>query len=227
MSKEKIQNLRLKYLDLFKNDNSKFDLFVQSMDSDYLKIKKHLKSMKDEEKKQTFVFKNFELWADVVDGLKSIDFPTHKTKKKINGKWIELDQKRYCYEKDGKEAFKFKLFISDFLEAKAMVDAPASPKNRYSMLKTELIKYLSNEKPRDIFAVDPAYLDELKVEKEIEREEKIEEQTKQEEQVIEETQLDLMIAQEEEEKKPITRLPTLEDRVEHMNKDLHPDLHNV
>jgi len=220
MSKEKIQQLRLKHLDLFKNDNSKFDLFVQSMDSDYLKIKKHLKSMKDEEKKQTFVFKNFELWSDVVSGLKSIDFPTHKTKKKIDGKWISSDQKRYCYEKDGKEAFKFKLFISDFLEAKAMVDAPSSPKNRYSMLKTELIKYLSNEKPRDILPVDSAFLDDIKVEREIEREE----QTRQEEQVIEETQLDLMI--QEEEKKPITRLPTLEDGVDHMNKDLHPDLHD-
>ena len=220
MSKEKIKQLRLKYLDLFKNDNSKFDLFVQSMDSDYLKIKKHLKSMTDEEKKQTFVFKNFELWADVVEGLKSIDFPTHKTKKKIDGRWKELDQKRYCYEKDGKEAFKFKLFISDFLEAKAMVDAPSSPKNRYSMLKTELIKYLSNEKPRDILPVDSAFLDETKVEREIEREE----QTRQEEEIIEETQLDLMIAQEEE--KTITRLPTLEDGVDHMDKDLHPDLHN-
>ena len=218
MSKEKIQELRLKYLDLFKNDNSKFDLFVQSMDSDYLKIKKHLKSMKDEEGKQTFVFKNFELWTDVVEGLKSIDFPTHKTKKKLDGRWQELDQKRYCYEKEGKEAFKFKLFISDFLEAKAMVDSPSSPKNRYSMLKTELIKYLSNEKPRDILPVDPAYIEELKVEKKIQREE----QTQQEEEIIEETQLDLMIAQEEE--KPIARLPTLEDGVEHMDKDLHPEL---
>ena len=222
MSKEKIQQLRLKYLDLFKNDNSKFDLFVQSMDSDYSKIKKHLRTMKDEEKKQTFVFNNFEIWADVVEGLKSIDFPTHKTKKKIDGNWTELDQKRYCYEKDGKEAFKFKLFISDFLEAKAMVDAPSAPKNRYSMLKTELIKYLSNEKPRDIIPVDLAFLDEKKVEKEIEREEKIEEQTQREEQIIEKTQLDLMIAQEEEKKK-ITRLPTLEDGVGHMNKDLHND----
>lgn len=221
MSKEKIQELRLKHLDLFKNDNSKFDLFVESFDSDYLKIKKHLKSMKDEEKKQTFVFKNFELWSDVVNGLKSIEFPTHKTKKKIDGKWIELDQKRYCYEKDGKEAFKFKLFISDFLEAKAMVDAPSSPKNRYSMLKTELIKYLGNEKPRDILPVDSAFLDDTKVEREVEREE----QSRQEEQIIEETQLDLMIAQEEE-KKPITRLPTLKDGVDHMNKDLHPDLHD-
>jgi hypothetical protein len=221
MSKEKIQELRLKHLDLFKNDNSKFDLFVQSMDSDYLKIKKHLKSMKDEEHNRTFVFKNFELWGDVVEGLKSIEFPTHKTKKKIDGKWISLDQKRYSYEKEGKEAFKFKLFISDFLEAKAMVDSPSSPKNRYSMLKTELIKYLSNEKPRDILPVDPAYVEELKVEKKIQREE----QTQQEEEIIEETQLDLMIAQEEE--KTITRLPTLEDGVEHMDKNLHPDLHDV
>ena len=217
MTEEKIKQLRLKYLDLFKNDNSKFDLFVQSMDSDYLKIKKHLKSMKDDEKKQTFVFNNFEIWADVVEGLKSIEFPTHKTKKKIDGRWKEQDQKRYCYEKDGKEAFKFKLFISDFLEAKAMVDAPASPKNRYSMLKTELIKYLSNEKPRDILPVDSAFLD-TKVES-IQ-----EEQARQEEQIIEETQLDLMI-QEEEEKKP-ARLPTLEDGVDHLNKDLHPELHD-
>lgn len=174
MTEEKIQQLKLKYLDLFKNDNSKFDLFVQSMDSDYLKIKKHLKSMKGEEKKQTFVFKNFEIWADVVESLKSIDFPTHKTKKKIDGKWIELDQKRYCYEKDGKEAFKFKLFISDFLEAKAMVDAPLTPKNRYSMLKSELIKYLRDEKRKAIMPIDlktyveesqPKELEENQVEK--------------------------------------------------------------
>lgn len=154
MTEEKMQQLRLKYLDLFKNDNSKFDLFAQSLDFDYLKIKKHLKSMRSEEKKQTFVFKNFDLWGGIVEELKAIEFPTHKTKKKIEGKWIELDQKRYCYEKDGKEAFKFKLFISDFLEAKAMLDAPLTPKNRYSMLKSELIKYLKDEKPKAIMPID-------------------------------------------------------------------------
>jgi len=37
------------------------------------------------------------------------------------------------------------------LEAKAMNDCPQNAQNRYSMLKTELIKFLQNEKPRTIF----------------------------------------------------------------------------
>lgn len=146
MSKEKIQELRLKYLDLFKNDNSKFDLFVQSMDSDYLKIKKHLKSMTDEEKNDSFVYRNFDLWAELLSGLKEIPFPTHKTKKKINDSWHEFDQDEYFYEKNGKDCFKFKSFISDLLEAKAMVDCPGNPSGRYSMLKSELIKHLKADK---------------------------------------------------------------------------------
>lgn len=223
MKEEQIIELSEKYLDLFNYEEEKFRLFVESFDSDYLKIKKHLKSLRNEQKKQTFVYKNFDLWSELIEGVKSVDFPTHKAKKKIDGKWRTVEQKRYSYEKDGKDAFRFKLFISDFLEAKAMADCPGSPKARYSMLKSELIKYLRDEKPKEVMSIQAVAYEQKKADVKEEREALQEFEEKYDE--IVEKQVTMLQELEEEEKSTLTRLPVLDDGVDHINKELHPDLH--
>lgn len=142
MKEEQFIQLKEKYLDLFDKDETKFKLFIESLNNDFQKSKIYLKELKKSRESETYVFRNFDIWHELIRGIAEIEFP--KTK----------DSERYFYERDGKKAFKFKYFISDLLEAKAMTDCPGNPKARYSMLKTELIKYLQKEKPREIQSKD-------------------------------------------------------------------------
>lgn len=138
MKEKEFIQLKEKYLDLFDKDEAKFKLFTESLNQDFQKCKIYLKELKKSRESETYVFRNFEIWHETICGFAEIDFP------KTN------DSERYFYERGGKKAFKFKYFISDLLEAKAMTDCPSNPKGRYSMLKSELIKYLQKEKPREI-----------------------------------------------------------------------------
>lgn len=138
MNSKQLSQLQEKYLELFDNELSKFNLFIESLGSDFQKVKSYLKELQKQKNAESYVFKNFEIWADFMQAIGEVPFPKNK------------DSERYFFERDGKKAFKFKYFISDLLEAKAMIDCPGNPKARYSMLKSELLKYLQKEKAREI-----------------------------------------------------------------------------
>ena len=135
---QQLDIIKGKYLGLFNNDEQKFNLFCKTLDHDITNIKLALKEFKKKSKQTSFAFKYFFHWKELLGDFYSCFG---------EGEW----KKRYSFERDGKECFKFKYFISDMLEAKAMNDCPQNAQNRYSMLKTELIKFLQNEKPRTIF----------------------------------------------------------------------------
>jgi hypothetical protein len=136
MKEKDLDSLKQKYLDLFDDDESKFILFCQTLNNDYSTIKIALKELKKKKEDESFVYQNFDQWDHLLDSMKSF----------FTDDWT----KRYYFKRDGKDCFKFKYFVADLLEAKAMKDCPENPQGRYSMLKTELLKYLQNEKPKSI-----------------------------------------------------------------------------
>ncbi len=135
---KEIEIIKYKNIDLFDNSNAKFDLFCKSLNQDIKLLKLQLKLLRRQKENETYVFKNFEFWKLLIENFPKTDFP------KVDG------NSRYFYKKNGKNCFKFKYFVSDMLEAKAMVDCPENPRSRYSMLKSELLKYLQSEKKRNI-----------------------------------------------------------------------------
>ena len=138
MSEEDLDLLKQKHLDLFDDDETKFDLFCKSLNRDPYVIRVTLKELKKKKNNQSFAYNYFEQWIMFLEQLKQC----------FDAGW----SKRYYFQRDGKDCFRFKYFVADLLEAKAMQDCPKSPQNRYSMLKTELIKFLQNEKPKNISA---------------------------------------------------------------------------
>ena len=136
MKEKDLDSLKQKYLDLFDDDESKFILFCQTLNNDYSTIKIALKELKKKRSKESFSYKYFEHWSLFQEQIKDC----------FDDGW----SKRYFFERDGKDCFKFKYFVADLLEAKAMKDCPENAQGRYSMIKTELIKYLQNEKPKTI-----------------------------------------------------------------------------
>ena len=136
MKEKDLDSLKQKYLDLFDDDEGKFILFCKTLNNDFSIIKIALKELKKKKGNESFVYQNFDLWDHLLDSMKSF----------FTDEWT----KRYYFKRDGKDCFKFKYFVADLLEAKAMKDCPENAQGRYSMIKTELIKYLQNEKPKTI-----------------------------------------------------------------------------
>ena len=133
-----IKNLKDKYLDIFDNSEAKFTLFCRSLNNDLKMINVQLKLLRKQRESETYVFRNFDFWKLILENFPKTNFPD------VDG------VPRYFYKKNGKNCFRFKYFVADMLEAKAMVDCPANPRSRYSMLKSELLKYLQTEKKRNI-----------------------------------------------------------------------------
>ncbi len=147
---EKIEYNRLKesYLDLFGDNERLFHAFVSSLEGDVKKIKKQLRELRKHHNQETYVYQNFDFWAFILKNFHKTDFP------KVEGK------ARYFFDKGGKKCFRFKYFITDLLEAKAMLDCPDNPGSRYSMLKSELIKYIQHEKN---YHIKPKRDDKIKI----------------------------------------------------------------
>jgi hypothetical protein len=138
MTEEDLDSLKQKHLDLFDEDEAKFDLFCKSLNYDPHVIRVALKELKKKKNNQSFAYNYFEQWSMFLEQLKQC----------FDAGWSD----RYYYQRKDKDCFRFKYFVADLLEAKAMQDSPKNPQGRYSMLKTELIKYLQNEKPKNISA---------------------------------------------------------------------------
>ncbi|MDG1138523.1 MAG: hypothetical protein P8N49_03265 [Opitutales bacterium] len=139
MDNEKIiRFLQDKYIDLFDDSEAKFTLFCRSLNNDIKMLKLQLKLLRKQRENETYVFRNFEFWKLILENFPKTNFP------KNDGRH------RYFYKKNGRMCFRFKFFVSDMLEAKAMLDCPGNPRSRYSMLKSELLKYLQSEKKRNI-----------------------------------------------------------------------------
>ena len=135
---KKIEKLKIKYLDIFDKSDTKFTLFCRSLNNDLKMIKVHLKLLRKQRESETYVFRNFDFWKLILENFPKTNFPD------VDG------VPRYFYKKNGKNCFRFKYFVADMLEAKAMVDCPDNPRSRYSMLKSELLKYLQTEKKLNI-----------------------------------------------------------------------------
>ena len=135
---KKISSLQNKYLDIFDNSEAKFNLFCRSLNNDLKMIKVQLKLLRKQRESETYVFKNFDFWKLILENFPKTNFPN------VDG------VPRYFYQKNGRNCFRFKYFVTDMLEAKAMLDCPDNPSARYSMLKSELLKYLQTEKKRNI-----------------------------------------------------------------------------
>ena len=138
MDTEEFSILMKNNLDLFSNSEEEFKKFCSSLGGNLSKIRSQLKSLRNEGKSESYVFRNFNFWKTLISNFPKTNFP------KVSG------SPRYFYDRQGKRCFKYKFFVSDFLEAKAMMDCPENPSARYSMLKTELIKYLQKEKKKPI-----------------------------------------------------------------------------